>query len=1071
MQNNNTTSVNIIRDTERNLNYHPTPNAQRVAYKLTSDFSLGKRSFNIIGSYGTGKSAFLWALQQSILGKKHYLTANFLPDPKVEIINLIGEFKSFEKYLAEYFDVENTDKSYKQIFAAIFQRYHNLGKSNPLLIIIVDEFGKFLEYAAKNSPEKELYFMQLLAEFVNNSENNIILLTTVHQNIDAYAFSLSGTQRQEWTKIKGRFEEITFNEPVEQLIYLASETISQSVDVALDSAEIQKVNEIFICSRAFKINLDFMAKISHKIFPMELLSAYVLTLALQKYGQNERSLFSFLTNMDRTGLYGFDRRTNPFYNLANVYDYLIFNFYAYLNSPSNPDFTEWSKIKDALERVEHDNQIEVENQQKIIKSIGLLSIFASKGAIFEDDFIENYAITALGFNPTVSLNKLEQTKIIIYRKYINRFVLFQGTDIDLQSALAEAAINVGDIKDVSGLLNGYFQLPSIFAKRHYYQTGTPRIFEFKISHNPKYNLALHGEIDGFINLVFNETFNIDRLKELSAGQEEAILYGCYKNLHRIKDLIFEIEKTKKAIENIPTDDKIAHRELNDIKSHQERLLSHYIVDNLYTTDVQWVFQGEVFVFKNKREFNIKLSEICDRAYPYAPIYKNELVNRNRLSSSIFTAKRQFILNLVQHWNSFDMGYQADRFPPEKTIYITLLKQNGLVPNIYDTTQSITLNKDSAFKKLWDCCELFLQKSKKDKLKISELITELQKPPFKLKQGLIDFWIPSFLYIKRNDYALFNEGVFLPFINEGTLELINKNPDEYEIKCFDVEGVRLDIFNSYRSLLNQSEIESAGNITFIETLRPFFKFYRDLPDYSKHTKRLANETIAVRSAIVNSKDPEKTFFEDFPQSLGYSLVQLQENKQALESYVSSLQSAIRELRSSYAELNNRFELFICNEIIYQKLEYNQYKTKLQNQYKSIKKHLLLPVQKTFLMRLESQIEEKEAWFSSIVQALINKPLKQITDEEELALFSKLKNIFIDLDSLTHLSEEDYNEEKEEVFKLEITTFGSSAKKAIKFPKQKGEVVNSIETELKKQLGEDKTLNIVALANVLKELINQ
>ena len=228
---------------------------------------------------------------------------------------------------------------------------------------------------------------------------------------------------------------------------------------------------------------------------------------------------------------------------------------------------------------------------------------------------------------------------------------------------------------------------------------------------------------------------------------------------------------------------------------------------------------------------------------------------------------------------------------------------------------------------------------------------------------------------------------------------------------------------------------------------------------------------MRSAIVNSKDPEKTFFEDFPQSLGYSLVQLQENKQALESYVSSLQSAIRELRSSYAELNNRFELFICNEIIYQKLEYNQYKTKLQNQYKSIKKHLLLPVQKTFLMRLESQIEEKEAWFSSIVQALINKPLKQITDEEELALFSKLKNIFIDLDSLTHLSEEDYNEEKEEVFKLEITTFGSSAKKAIKFPKQKGEVVNSIETELKKQLGEDKTLNIVALANVLKELINQ
>jgi len=228
---------------------------------------------------------------------------------------------------------------------------------------------------------------------------------------------------------------------------------------------------------------------------------------------------------------------------------------------------------------------------------------------------------------------------------------------------------------------------------------------------------------------------------------------------------------------------------------------------------------------------------------------------------------------------------------------------------------------------------------------------------------------------------------------------------------------------------------------------------------------------VRSAIVNSKDPEKTFFEDFPQSLGYSLLQLQEEKQALESYVSSLQNAIRELRSSYSILLSRLELFICNEVMYQKLEFEQYKPKLQNQYKDIKKHLLLPLHKTFLMRLESQIEEKEAWFSSLVQALLNKPLKQVSDEEELILFSKLKNIFLDLDSLTHLSEENYNEKKEEVFKLEITTFGSSAKRAIKFPKQKVDIVSSLEAELKKHLGKDKTLNIVALANVLKELIEQ
>ena len=89
-----------------------------------------------------------------------------------------------------------------------------------MLILVIDEFGKFLEYASQHSPEKELYFIQQLSEFANNPDHNIILLTTVHQNFDAYAFALSNAQKQEWTKVKGRFREITFNEPVEQLLFL-----------------------------------------------------------------------------------------------------------------------------------------------------------------------------------------------------------------------------------------------------------------------------------------------------------------------------------------------------------------------------------------------------------------------------------------------------------------------------------------------------------------------------------------------------------------------------------------------------------------------------------------------------------------------------------------------------------------------------------------------------------------------------------------------------------------------------------------------------------------------------------
>ena len=92
--------------------------------------------------------------------------------------------------------------------------------------IAIDEFGKFLEYAANNNPEKELYFIQQLAEFANDDSKNILFITTLHQGFNDYAHGLNKTQRNEWDKVKGRLKEITFNEPVEQLLLLAAERIS-----------------------------------------------------------------------------------------------------------------------------------------------------------------------------------------------------------------------------------------------------------------------------------------------------------------------------------------------------------------------------------------------------------------------------------------------------------------------------------------------------------------------------------------------------------------------------------------------------------------------------------------------------------------------------------------------------------------------------------------------------------------------------------------------------------------------------------------------------------------------------
>ena len=193
---------------------------QQCEYYL--DFNKGFHAFSLIGSYGTGKSSFVWALEQTLSGKKHFFDLK-LPKgiKKVELINFVGEYDSIIDSFNSSFGIKDDYSSHQKLFDKIFEKYQKVGNGG-MLLIAIDEFGKFLEYAAKNNPEKEMYFVQQLAEFVNDPDRNILLITTLHQGLDSYALSLNDRQKNEWRKVKGRLQEITFNEPVEQLLELAS---------------------------------------------------------------------------------------------------------------------------------------------------------------------------------------------------------------------------------------------------------------------------------------------------------------------------------------------------------------------------------------------------------------------------------------------------------------------------------------------------------------------------------------------------------------------------------------------------------------------------------------------------------------------------------------------------------------------------------------------------------------------------------------------------------------------------------------------------------------------------------
>ncbi len=1096
-----TPSVNIIRDANRDLVYYPTPNAVQVVNQIGDDFKTGQRAFNIIGAYGTGKSSLLWAMEQSLRAnsgpvwidrattgenQKRFFDINLIPNAAVEVVNFIGEYASIIDTFADRFGATVAEP--KQILHEIFNRYHDIGKANPsaqpVLILVVDEFGKFLEYAVGHEPEREFYFVQQLAEFVNTTDYNICLITTVHQNTDAYASALTDTQRKEWTKVKGRLREITFNEPVEQLLFLVGEHTTHrhgAVD-APTKARIKAALKLTQQSKALTLEKSLAPDIANRLFPLDLLSAATLTFALQRYGQNERSLFSFLESTDHTGLSRVRLSdTNPFYNVANVFDYLTFNFYSYLNSKDNKDYAAWMGVRNTLEKVEGQFGEDAAPYEKLVKTVGLLGLLMPYTATLDKVFLVQYAQTCLGLaDAEQRIGELERWNIIRYRGYRGRYLLNEGTDLDVQVELSRAGNDVDQIRDVTTLLQRYYQLPPVLAKRHSYQTGTPRLFEYWISERPTTRVP-EGEIDGYINLIFNEHLTLDAVREQSALQEEAILYVYYRNTDLIRDQLFSIEKTQKVIER-HDEDKVALRELTQIQEHQKNLLNHMILDGLFDSDkVTWVFQGkDTEPVTNPRALNQRLSEVCEAVFKAAPVFKNELVNRHKLSSSIGFAKRTYLQRLVEKWGEPDLGFDEDRFPPEKTIYLTLLVQNGLTdswartPALFADTDSDypTVPETSSFRPLWLASEGFLQSAKQSRRSVAELVEQFSKPPFKLKQGLIEFWVPTFLFIKRDDFALFEEGRYVPDITADILELVMKEPKKYAIKAFGVDGLRLNLFNGYRHLFQLNTELRFSNGSFIETIKPLLTFHRSLPDYAKQTKRLSREALAVRLAVEKSEEPEKTFFTDLPLAFGYSSDTLQTSPEQFETYIGRLQDAIKEIRTAYDGLLGRFESFMLSEYVGEDTDFDEYKLRLQARFTNMRDDLLTPTQKTFVGRLNSQLDDRNAWLNSMAQAVVGKPLTALRDPDEAQLYDRFRRLMRELDNLTTLTTTDIDAEREEVFSLKIGTLVNGLQEElVRMPISKRLAVSTAEKAIRKQLGNDLVVNIAALTNVLKELLNK
>ena len=1068
-------SANIENGFAEGSQYLVTPNAQNAIHNIVNDFRSGIHSFTIIGSYGTGKSSFLLALESDLRksGKQKYLfDAKNLSDAKsFEILNIVGDYLEMSSLLSKALNVEGNSTS---ILDSLKDYYTQCQKKGKFLLIVVDEFGKVLEHAAKNNPEKELYFLQKLSEFVNLPSRQMMLLTTLHQNFGAYAKGLTEEQANEWTKVKGRFKEITFVEPVEQLLYLASAQL-QKEGGANDS---KNVTSLFNLAKDTRyVAKDFPLETAQKLHPLDLFSAYTITTAIQRYGQNERSLFTFLAAKGANSISEFKPAEHLTYNLQKVYDYVLYNFYSYLKD-ANADSMSWSTIQLSIERVEGQDwkdDEEMSKAVKLVKAIGLLNLFGTAGFKLTEQNLADYARQAMSIdNAEEVIQKLSTKKIIRYAAYKERLMLFEGTDVDLEAEIREAGLMVSRPVAFVDELNIFFNRRISPVKAHFYQKGTPRFFDYMICEEPM-DVVPNGDTDGYIELVFStQKKALSEIKKFSSEKDHALIFAYFTNTEDIIDHLHNIKKYMYLLERvIDKNDRVAVTEIQKLKEYEETLLNKAVSDNLfaYKNRVIWVFKGKEQKVESHRDFNQLLSRVCDTVYCKTPVMNNELFNKHKLSGTITAARKSYLTYLTEHNSETGMGFPEDKFPPEKAIYYSLLLNTGLHQN-GDFADAPT---NKGFLPLWEACEEFLKSSENKARKISELIKLLSAQPYKLKQGFLDFWIPTYLFIKRQDFALYDasKGAFMPNVNMEFFDLLQKHPGDFEIKKFAVDGVKLGFFNQYRRFINLGDEFTITNASFIETIKPFLSFYVRLDEYTKHTRKFDHEsTMKFRDVLAKAKDPEKAFFEDLPEALGFTQEKLKQ-EEFINEYGKIIQRAIRELRSCYSRLIDRIEARLVEDFGLQSYDYSEYIIEVRERLKHVKDYLLTDKQREFYHHVMTEYDNRTQWYQSICYTILEQRLDELKDEQEDKLSDDLIYLFRECVKYSVISQKVDDSEKNEVYSFDmVTNRGTNLRtQTYVLPEKDKSKANELEKKINQLLSGDTNLDVCALLSILNKKMNK
>lgn len=820
---------------------------------------------------------------------------------------------------------------YKSINEAICQQYGYSG-----IVLIFDEFSKFVEGYPKERFSGAMEVLQSLCELANHSkEQELHVILVAHKAMKEYKNKLPQEVINTYTGVEGRLQEIYFTTSLKnsyELIQNVLKKEEKAFSEVIASPFFQNMQGKAYHLPYFKnlfLQEDFEHIVAEGCYPLTPVAAYLLLKISEIAVQNERTVFTFLTNEEPYSLVDCLEHwdgTKQFVTSGQIYDYF---YHVFENESSNQNIhQEWLKAEYALS-VENGKK-----EQEVIKTLALILMVGK-----QDEMYAKEEVLSIGCGMDTEefgqvMDGLCERNVILFRNHTKSYAFKNniGVDVDkeIENRIQTKFSKINLCRELETISELEYELP----KRYNQNYTMTRYFGYQFMEEKDY-LALKDSkylfeeafSDGkLLAILTNKEGNLEEVKRKTAElsdsrvvvlypQEEVLLESLVKKILAVRSL----KEDKEFLE----DNKALERELS---MYEEDLLFECNADLeqeflpmygkcLVLHETECYGKNEFLQKKSDSKFNQFLSSIFEDYYKQTPKINNELINRRTVTGQIKKARLKLIANILG-WQKFQKYGKGTM--PEATIFRAVFLHTGVL-ELELNGNCVSYPWDVGVQCVLDRMQAFIEESAKgEKKSFAQLYEELQGANYGVRRGVLPLYLAYSLAFthgeKDSKVWHLRTGMPVIYLRDREVELkpevfdnINEQPGEYYLLMESVSKER----EQYLQALEQEFFVETGEsfvnknkrLTYISdgiyrwycSLPPCSRNY-DLSVYGEQERRAYQVFRKVFSKL--ERNPREILYETLPKAFG-----------AKEKY-KKLTTSILRMKT---EMDN-YLLSLCNRIV-------------------------------------------------------------------------------------------------------------------------------------------------------------